>query len=352
MIHASRVYVALWAAIGAAMLSGCGSTPEQPTVSQSLAEAGIKLTDTGAWPSYHGPRKTIAVTKFDATGGFVSRYGGWDVGGGLAAMLASELTRTNRFIVVERADLDSVLREQEMALAGVTANKTPEAGQLMGAQVLVRGSVTEFGEHESGGGVSVGAGFGDLLGAVGPRWSKGTIAIDLRLIDATTGQVLEAHTVRKELKSDSMALDLGTDDVMFGGEVFDKTPLGQATRAAIAEAVAHIVAHMQGVPWKARVASVEGGKVYINAGTNANLSVGDVLHCHRVTRKIVDPDTQQVLGTESLDLGRITLDSVQDRYAVGAFTGSTPPQPGDLLSLSTADADAPEIAATPDAPQP
>src|SRR4030042_3445776 len=85
----------------------------------------------------HGPKKTIAVTKFDAHGAFVGKYGGWDIGGGLAAMLVSELNKTDRFIVIDRADLAAVFKEHEMALQGLTATKDIKAGQLLGAQLLL-----------------------------------------------------------------------------------------------------------------------------------------------------------------------------------------------------------------------
>ena len=54
-------------------------------------------------------------------------------------MLAGELSRTNRFNVVTRANLEPVLAEQEYALRGLTAAPTVQSGQLLGAQYLVRG---------------------------------------------------------------------------------------------------------------------------------------------------------------------------------------------------------------------
>ena len=50
-----------------------------------------------------GPKRTVTVGGFQSTGAFVAKYGDWDVGGGLAAMLTSALVDSDRFIVVERA---------------------------------------------------------------------------------------------------------------------------------------------------------------------------------------------------------------------------------------------------------
>ncbi len=72
-----------------------------------------------------GPKKRVAVAKFDAAGAFLAAYGGWDLGGGLAAQLATELMRTGRFVVLERAELAGVLREQEMGLQKIITPRRP-----------------------------------------------------------------------------------------------------------------------------------------------------------------------------------------------------------------------------------
>ena len=65
-------------------------------------------------PVIPGPKRTIAVGKFDAIGAFTQKYGDWDIGGGLAAMLTSALVKSDRFVVIERAELSQILSEQEL----------------------------------------------------------------------------------------------------------------------------------------------------------------------------------------------------------------------------------------------
>lgn len=85
-------------------------------------------TQQSVYAPYNGPKKTIAVTKFDAHGAFIAKYGDWDIGGGLASMLVSELNKTNRFIVLDRADLAAVLKEHEMLKEGATISTALKAG--------------------------------------------------------------------------------------------------------------------------------------------------------------------------------------------------------------------------------
>lgn len=283
------------------------------------------------YPAYSGPRKTIAVSKFDAVGSFVGQYGGWDIGGGLAAMLASELARSNRFIVVERADLDTLLREKQMALSEVTAGASGRP--LLAAQTFVRGSVTEFDQDEKGGGLSLGLKVQGVTGGGGRRTASGHVTIELRLIDAASGAVVATSKVEKKVKSSSLALQASKGLFAFGGDQFEQTSLGRASREAIQEAVAQITAGMERVPWQALVARFEGDRVYINAGRNANLASGARLRAVRNVNTITDPSSGEVLGGERHTVGDLVIEQVEDRYAVGRWLGHQPAQRGDIVQM-------------------
>lgn len=285
---------------------------------------------------YFGPKKTIAVARFDAHGGFIANYGSWDIGGGLAAMMVSELEKTNRFRVVSRSDLDAVFREQEYSMRGLTATDTVKAGRLLGAQYLIRGSVTEFDAAEKGKGISFGGKLGGVLGSLSPRSQTGHVTIDISVIDSTTGLIVETFTAEKKIKSRALALNLAHRDFSFGGDNFSKTSLGKAARGAISQAVDHIASAMTNLPWEAQVAQVHSNKLFVNAGMDSGLRVGDTLHIHRVTEQIIDPVTGEILGSEETEIGTAEVQSVKDRYAVASFDTFMVPLVGDTLRLSPA----------------
>lgn len=284
-------------------------------------------------PSYSGPKKTIAVTRFDAHGAFLARYGGADIGGGLAAQLATALSRSDQFVLVERAELPAVLEEQELGLRGLTqASTAPRAGQLIGAQFLIRGSVTEFNEADNGGGFSIGAPLSSgFSGAVSPRFATGHVAIDFRVIDTSSGRVVATHTSRAEINRRSLALAGLSSDVSFSGDAFQRSALGEATRSAIGDAVQYTSAALAGIPWSAHVAKVKAGQVYLTAGANANLSRGAALAVYQVADRVVDPTTGEVLGVEEVEVGSVLLEHVEPRYARGSFIGVATPRAGDIV---------------------
>lgn len=283
--------------------------------------------------TYHGPKKTIAVSQFDANGAFVARYGGYDIGGGIAAMLISELRDTDRFVVLERAELDTLLNEKQMSLTGVTSSQT--AGRkLLGAQLFLRGSVTEFSQQDKGGGLNVGFGLGGFSNAVGTRSRKGSIAIDIRLIDAASGRIVSSYTAKRSIKSRSLGFQTGRGRFSLSGDGFKQTPIGKATREVIREAVDQLVHDQQQVAWQALVARVDGNRVYVNAGANANVRPGNRMAAIRTVNVVTDPSSGEVLGSEQATLGSIRIDQVEGRYSVGTYTGKYAPRRGDIVQLT------------------
>ena len=158
-------------------------------------------------------------------------YGG--VGRDLAGMLSNELAATEKFRVVERSKLDSVLKEQDLAESGrINPATRAKVGKVTGAKYLVFGTVSAFEEKTSGkdGGVS----FRGI--SVGGKKQEAYLAIDLRVVDTTTGDIVYTRTV--EGRSSSGGMRVGLYRGGFGGNLGkeENTPVGKAIRAAIIEA--------------------------------------------------------------------------------------------------------------------
>jgi curli biogenesis system outer membrane secretion channel CsgG len=282
-------------------------------------------------------KKRVAVLKVGATGKF-GAFEGWDVGDGLAAQMATALQQSSCFTVIDRLALAGLLREQELALTGIAAKESAvRVGKLSGAQILIKGEITEFEPTTSGSGMTLGLGFIKVpLGIrLGGESQTSHVAMDVRLIDASTGQVLQSHRV--EGKSSASGLSLGLDNrfASIGGEHFTKTPLGQATRQALVEAVGLIATSLRALPseqpteW--RVVDVMDHQIFVNAGESTGLKIGERLRVVSVSRELVDPETQAVLGTIEQPAGEVEIVVVKDRYSIGTVLGSFLPKRGDVV---------------------
>ena len=291
-----------------------------------------------AEPTLPGPKRTVVVDKFESNAQFDAAYGNWDVGGGLAAMLATALQQSGSFVVLERASMGRVIFEQELKSNNVANPETgPKLGQVAAAQFVVVGAVTEFGVQDKGGSFSIGLGGavkGNPLSSLfGTKHQEGAVAIDMRVIDTSTTQVVQTVTVKEPISQTSVNASLDYKQLNMGGDQFNNTPLGEAARHAIDKAVAEIIATAAREPWHALLVDFDGKEAVINAGRNMGVKAGDRFVVERIAQKLTDPATGEVLSVRRMKLGTLQVTNVEDRVSYAAFTTADGNQPvrGDLV---------------------
>jgi len=198
---------------------------------------GLLLVLTSS-PSF-AAKPVVGVAEF--TNETAAGWWGGGVGWELSGMLSNELASTGDFTVVERAKLEPVLREQDLSAAGrVSQGTAAELGKITGAQYLVLGTVSAFETNTSntGGGLS----FGGI--SIGGSKGEAYMAIDLRVVDTTTSEIVHARTV--EGRASKGGISLGIFKSGFGGRLKneEKTPTGKAIRAGLVEATDYLVCAM------------------------------------------------------------------------------------------------------------
>ena len=202
-----------------ALAAGCTSTAtvvssgNGPTISQAQAVP------------YNGPQYRVAISAFD-----YKAAKGAEIGGGMADMLADSLFNTGRFIVLEREHLNEVTQEQDLSNSSRFKPQTAAPiGQLEGAQLLIRGSITAFEPACKGGSLIILSG------------NQACVTINIRIIDAATGRVVNATTVNGTSASNTLGLVFARGDMPIGLGAYSKTPMEQAIRNCIGKA-ANIIA--------------------------------------------------------------------------------------------------------------
>ena len=231
-------------ALAALMLTGCPATGTTTNVRDSSSRS---MADVAAEP-YNGPKARIAVARFDnKTAASVANWYSPSIGDGMADMLTTALVNSGRFIVLERDALDSVLTEQDLGASGRVRSDTAAAiGEIEGAELLVVAAVTEFAANSGGTTGSIGGGdIGRVLGALAGGSRSAHMAIDLRVVDATTSRVLAATSVEGEASDFNLggALAGYTGSYSLGGSLssWKNTPREKALRQVIGAAVEYVI---------------------------------------------------------------------------------------------------------------
>lgn len=124
-------------------------------------------------------------------------------GDNLSAMLSNVLVESNCFRVLESSkNLESLFEEIALGNKGAVKQGTgAEAGQMLGAQLLISGEITEFAENEGGG--AIGALVGKSLSAVGVI--KAHVGFILKIVNPTTREIITSRSFERKVTKVGLA---------------------------------------------------------------------------------------------------------------------------------------------------
>jgi curli biogenesis system outer membrane secretion channel CsgG len=232
----------------------------------------------------------------------------------LTEALTTSLVATAQFIVLERLALTQVQQEQDLGASGrVNKETAADAGKLMGAQVLITGDITSFAYGRS----SMGGKLTNVLKGLtaGVERVSASVSIDLRLIDAVTGEVIASIKGDGDAAQQGVTADLIRDEKKYDGSMSLSTPLGKASREAIQKAIAGILANIPKMKWSARVIDFRDGVVYVNAGTGYGMKPGMALEIFDPQPALIDPQTGRNLGSPDRLIGEVVIERVDTEYS-------------------------------------
>lgn len=292
-------------------------------------------------------KKRIALMDFEF--GSIQHWwsGNWDIGKGIADMTVTNLVKDGTFSVIERKKLDAILQEQNFSNSD-RANPTSAAkvGKVLGVNAIVVGTITQFGTEDKSLGIGGIAGrlggFGG--GKIGTKSGKASVAIDARLVDVNTGEVLAVATGKGTSKRSGLLLGggggggggFGAGGIDMGSSNFQDTIIGEATRSAVEDLVAQLVGQSgkveaTKVSIEGLVADASGGEVIINVGKSSGVSAGMRLSVERVTREVKDPATGKVIRKVTSSVGEIEVTQVDDQSAVAKVISGQGFKVGDMV---------------------
>jgi len=221
-VSIKTIMFAFSAAMFALFIIGCATESSRRLDVQQTQAAGTR---------YSGPRSEIAVGNFDNRSSFqrgIFSDGEDRLGNQAKTILISHLALTNRFIVLDRDNMDAIRREA--ALRGETQN-------LIGASHIITGDVTEFGRRE----VTNRAFFG-VLGR--GRQQVAYSRVSLNIVDIRTSAVVYTVSGAGEyMLSDQEVLGFGSTSG------YDSTLNGKVLDLAIREAVDRLAEAIDSGAW-------------------------------------------------------------------------------------------------------
>jgi curli biogenesis system outer membrane secretion channel CsgG len=325
-------------------------------MAQNATAASAPVAAASA-PAVHptGRKKRVAVFDFDYATVMSSSAAVFgnnvDIGKGISDLTVKYLVQDGTYSVIDRKAMDKILAEQNFSNSD-RANPASAAklGKLLGVDAIIVGSITEFGNDNKntkvGGNGGNWHGYG--VGGFGHGKSKAVVAIDARIINIDTAEIMGVAEGKGESSRESTSMlggggswhGFGNGAVDFGSSDFQNTIIGEATTAAVKQMSTGLIAdnsklEARTITVEGLVASVDGGQIVLNVGSKAGLKVGDELNVSRVGKEIKDPATGQVIRRLATSVGVIKLTDVDDISAVGAPVSGSGFKVGDAVKTIT-----------------
>jgi curli biogenesis system outer membrane secretion channel CsgG len=239
-----------------------------------------------AVPEVKRLRRKIAIGRFTNE----TRYGrsllrdyeGDPLGKQALDILSNRLVSTGRFLVFERPDLGKIELEQERS----------GEGSMIGVDVLILGSITEFGRSTTGQ-----TGF-----LSSTKRQLAHAKVDIRLADVRTGRLFFATSGSGDASMESGEI------AGFGSRAaYDATLNDKALAAAISETVNQLVTKLEARPWRTDILKVDGKKVFISGGERQGLQVGDELVIMKEGEQIKSGQTGMIITLPGTPIGRLKI---------------------------------------------
>ncbi len=235
--------------------------------------------------------------------------------GNFQTMLETQMVKVGRFKIMERNRLDEVLSEQglqgEFSDAGTTMN-------IGAVDYLVYGSITKFGTKKkeiatkSFATVKVIAEFG----------------IDLKVVDATTGEIRRAETIDVSLETGS---GMATKGIQTGDALAD--PLADVQRRAakqVAAAISESIFPIEVITF--REDTNQTCCAYLNYGS-ALLSVGDRLKVVTLGESLIDETTGLDLGSTEKTVGTVEITEALEKFSKAKILSGEAPAKGQVARI-------------------
>jgi hypothetical protein len=280
--------------------------PSQKTSPPSPApkkETETKVASTPSRPFYSpslpffqlGFRRKVVILDFDNK----TTYKEEKIGEAAAKRFSDKLEATQRVVTLDKTVLSEILNREGFKFESLTdPSVTKHAYQSLGIQAFVSGTVHDLSLLSS-----------NVSETSEEEASSATLKLEIRLIDASTGNLLKTFIGRSPI--------FGTKET---GQSSRSKAVVKAIEISLDDILDGFLRQLDLLEWTTTVARIEGKHLYINAGKLSGLRIGDTLEVFEPGKEILHPTTRLSLGWTTGELKGVVR--VTDLFGVDAAIGT------------------------------
>ena len=227
----------------------------------------------------------------------------------LDGQYTSAFTKTHKFEVIARTDLQTILDEEQGLPAGSVVDPATAAqkGKIKGLQYMVVISVDGFLDERT----ELDAAAAGLKSIKGRRVQLSCVA---NIFDCSTGAALESPNFQSEVRDTTDVRNSESDNQ---GERLDELMVKIARQTAEKAAL-----RVADVLFPAKVMLVDGTTLTINRGEDLGLKVDDVWDLYGPAKEVADPDTGKLTKIKGKKIGSVKITTVDAETSQGELVGA------------------------------
>lgn len=272
-------------------------------IASSYAQKKVAVIEEAATASIEGKgiKRKVAIGRFSnetqyAKGLFYDKEND-PMGKQALDILSAKLAATNKFLLLERSDLATLLEE---------ANKGESLSKTIGADYMIVGSITEFGRKNIGKDKVFSSSKSQIVEA----------GVSIRLIDVSTGLIIYSD----EAKGDAEQTTKTT--MGLGGKAdFDATLSDKAISAAIGQLVENIINKCTDKPWRSYFLAYDEDAIIMSGGASQGIEAGNKFSIYKKGKMVKNPQTGLMIELPGKIVGTIEVltsggDTPETEYSI------------------------------------
>jgi hypothetical protein len=248
-----------------------------PSVPKKETETTVASTPTrpfqsGPFPLFQsGFKRKVVILDFENR----TTYKDEKIGEVAAKKLSDKLEATQKVVIMNGNDVSGMFNSSGFKYESLTDLPVMKhAYQTLGIQAFASGTVTDVSILSS-----------KLSEGSDEEVAFATAKVEIRLIDASTGNLLKSFIGRSPI--------FGTKET---GEYSRSKAILKAIDYSLDEILEGFLRQLDLLDWTTTIAKVDGDHLYINAGKLSGLRIGDTLEIFEPGKEIIHPTTKLSLG--------------------------------------------------------
>lgn len=213
-----------------------------------------------------------------------SPLGGEDLAITATEEFRRELSKSREFVIDPEGETIFGTSKEIYAGGGIKLAQLSRKAKMSGVNIVIFGRIKEARIRQKS----------DEIGFVRKVKSLSESYIELKVFDVLANKELYTETLDGNISDDNLRFyqeKEGEDNLGYRQEL-----LRYSVKVAARKFVPNVVRIGSKLDWMGRVAKIIGTRIYINAGRNSGINLGDILKVITEGQEIYDPETGAMIG--------------------------------------------------------